>query len=177
MTYAELNLLANLGGVALVALMAVLLLIRRRPPPRARRSAVIVGYPADCYRDREAVRSAPLVALAATQARLLSMHEQIPAHTDLAIWLHAFLRELREVMDTAYRVATITAAYSLPGQLEYLIDQVQQIETQVAERVARQLLQRDGDAHDELLEGRLATLRMCLRELAVLPDPFSSILV
>ncbi|HJZ49303.1 MAG TPA: hypothetical protein VKE41_19135 [Roseiflexaceae bacterium] len=48
---------------------------------------------------------------------------------------------------------------------------MRQIETEIAEHVARRLLARDGDAHAELLDGRLATLRLCVRELAGAPDP------
>ena len=61
------------------------------------------------------------------------------------------------------------------AQLERLADEVRGIEAEVADHVTRRLLARDGDAHDELLDGRLATLRLCLRELAGLADTHSPI--
>ena len=76
------------------------------------------------------------------------------------------LDELRAIMDTAYRVTVITEIYGRPAQIDRLVAEVQQIEAEIAEHVARQLLARDGDAQAELLDGRLATLRMCVRELA-----------
>jgi hypothetical protein len=72
-------------------------------------------------------------------------------------------------MHTAYRVLAITHVYGRPAQFERLVAEVQQIETHVACHIADRLLSGDGDAHHELLDGRLATLRLCLRELASVP--------
>jgi len=166
----DLNLLLGLAGVMIVALGAVLLLLRLGSADEMKHNVLLLGYPPEHFPARDLARSAPLIALAATQARLASIYTQLPQQTDLAVWLRAFLNELREIMDTAYRVALITAVYGQPSQLDRLISEVQEIEAQVAEHVARQLLARDGDAQHELLDGRLATLRMCLRELATLTE-------
>jgi hypothetical protein len=85
--------------------------------------------------------------------------------SDLAIWLGPFLRELRQVMDTAYHAATITHAYGQSAAIERLATEIQQIEAQIAEHAVQLLLDRDGDAERELLDGRLAALRLCAREL------------
>jgi hypothetical protein len=80
-------------------------------------------------------------------------------------------------MDTAYRVALIAQIYEQPPALERLAAEVRQIEAEVAEHVTRRLLAQDADIQNELLEGRLATLRLCTRELANLANvqaPFSS---
>lgn len=69
-------------------------------------------------------------------------------------------------MDTAYRVAVIMRAYGQSAQLDKLVAEVQQLEQQLAEHVVERLLARDGDAQEELLNGRLAALRLCVRELA-----------
>ncbi|MFP4441281.1 MAG: hypothetical protein ACLFVO_28955 [Chloroflexaceae bacterium] len=53
-------------------------------------------------------------------------------------------------------MAVITRAYGQSAQLEQ----------QLAEHVVERLLARDGDAQEELLNGRLAALRLCVRELA-----------
>jgi len=71
-------------------------------------------------------------------------------------------------MDTAYRVALISQVYGQPEQLERLLDEVREIEAGVAEHVSRWMLAHDGAAQDELLAGRMATLRLCVRELASL---------
>lgn len=166
----DIRLLLGLGVVMIVALGAVRLLLRlgdRRSPAH---DPLLAGYPADLFPARELTRGAPLLALAATQSRLLSIYHQLPVQSDLAIWLRAFLYELREIMDTAYRASAITAVYGQPAALDRLIEEVQQIEVQVAERVAQRLLARDGDAQQELLDGRLATLRLCVRELALMPE-------
>lgn len=166
----DLELLVKLGLVIVVAVGAVLLLLQPRVNPDVRGQELVLGYPADLFPARGLTRTPPLVALAATQARLVSIYRQLPADSDLAIWLRAFLNELREIMDTAYRVTVITEVYGQPAQIERLIAEVEQIEQEVATHVAHRLLARDGDAQHELLDGRLAALRMCVRELACLPD-------
>ena len=163
---AQLDRLFSLGAVCLVALGAVLLLLRfsgRAGPGRGR---LLPGYPPDLFPAQHLTRSGTLAALAATQSRLTSIVRQVPPQSDLSIWLCAFLDELRAIMDTAYRVTVITEIYGQPAQLDRLVAEVQQIEAEIAEHVARRLLARDGDVHAELLDGRLATLRMCVRELA-----------
>jgi hypothetical protein len=101
---------------------------------------------------------------------LLTLAICLPPRSDQRIWLRAFLNELREIMDTAYRVALISQVYGQPEQLERLVDEVREIEAGVAEHVMRRMLAHDGDAHDELLAGRMATLRLCMRELASLAE-------
>ena len=163
---AQLDRLLGLGAVCLVALGAVLLLLRfsgRASPGRGRS---LLGYPPDLFPAQYLTRGGTLAALAATQSRLASIERQVPLQSDLSIWLCAFLNELRAIMDTAYRVTVITEIYGRPAQLDRLVAEVQQIEAEIVEHVARRLLARDGDAQAELLDGRLATLRMCVRELA-----------
>jgi hypothetical protein len=162
----QLDRLLGLGAVGLVALGAVWLLLRFSGRAAGQAGPLRVGYPPDSFPAQHLVRGGALAALAATQARLASIERQVPPQSDLSIWLRAFLYELREIMDTAYRVCVITEIYGRPAQLDRLVDEVRQIETEISEHVARRLLARDGDAQAELLDGRLATLRMCVRELA-----------
>ena len=163
---AELNRLIGLGIVCLVALGAVLLLLRFSGRAGLGRGRMILGYPPELFPAQHLARGGALAALAATQARLAAIQQQVPPQSDLAIWLGAFLNELRAIMDTAYRVTVITEIYGRPAQIDRLVAEVQQIESEIADHVARRLLARDGDAQAELLDGRLATLRMCVRELA-----------
>lgn len=157
--------LLQLGAVAVVAVGAVLLLLRLSARATATRGSMVQGYPPSLFPRQEIIRNGPLAALAATQTRLLAIYAQAPQQSDLAIWLGPFLRELREIMDTAYHTATITHAYGQPAAIERLATEVQQIEAQVAEHAVQLLLAHDGDAERELLDGRLAALRLCAREL------------
>ena len=162
----ELNHLLGLGAVSLVALGAVVLLLRcsgRAGPGPGR---LLLGYPPELFPAQHLTRGGALAALATTQSRLATIERQVPPQSDLSIWLCAFLQELRAIMDTAYRVTVITEIYGRPAQLDRLVAEVQQIEVEIVEHVSRRLLARDGDAQAELLDGRLATLRMCVRELA-----------
>ncbi len=166
MVPAQLDRLLGLGAVCLVALGAVLLLLRFSGRAAPGHSRLLLGYPPDLFPAQHLARGGALAALAATQSRLASIERQLPPQSDLSIWLCAFLYELRAIMDTAYRVTVITEIYGRPAQLDRLVAEMQQIEAEIAEHVARRLLARDGDAQAELLDGRLATLRMCVRELA-----------
>lgn len=170
MTPDDVTQLLGLGAVVLVTLGALWLLLRLPSGKNKDAGALVLGYPPDRFPARELTRSPALLALAATQSRLLSIYRQIPPQSDLAVWVRTFLNELREIMDTAYRVALVTELYGQPALLDRLIAEVQQIETQVAEQVAQRLLARDGDAQQELLDGRLAALRMCMRELALVSE-------
>jgi hypothetical protein len=160
----QLTTLLGLGTAALIGLVTVILLLRggRRP---AHRSGIVRGYPSEHFPARELTSQGPLAELAAIQERLLTIYDQTPAHSDLAVWLRTFLHELREIMDTAYRVGMIARLYGKPVQIERLVAEVRRIEAELAEHVVGRLLARDGDREQELLEGRLATLRMCVREL------------
>jgi hypothetical protein len=170
MTHADIVRLIGLGVVLVVAVGAVLLLLRLSEQ-RASPGAFVLGYPPDRFPAQALARSGSLAALAATQARLAALEARLPAQSDQRIWLRTFLGELREIMDTAYQVAVIAEVYGQMAQLERLADEVRQIEAAVAEHVTRWLLARDGDGHsDALLDGRLATLRLCVRELAGLAD-------
>jgi hypothetical protein len=164
MTY-DIERLLGLAVVVLVAVGAVLLLLRLSDRTARRRGGLLLGYPPDIFPEQEITGRGPLLALATTQARLASIYRQLPPQSDLSIWLRAFLNELREIMDTAYRVSVITQVYGQPAQLDSLIAEVQTIEKQVADHVVQRLLARESDAQQEWLEGRLAALRMCAREL------------
>jgi hypothetical protein len=160
--------IVKLGIVMLMAVSAVLLLLRLSDRGRAQRNAWLVGYPPDIFPAQALTQSGPLAALAATQCRLVSLYRQMPAQSDLTIWLGAFLRELRAIMDTAYRVAVVTQVYGQTPHLERLVAEVEAIELQIADHVTRQLLAQTDDIGREPLEGHLATLRLCVRELAPL---------
>lgn len=182
--------LAGLGVVALISLGALWLLLRIGGPARARPGELLAGYPADRFPDRAIAQLPALRELAATQARLLAIYDQLPPEGDLAIWLLTFLRELRAIMDTAYRAGLVAQLYGHgsmhhaeqrtpspePGQaapatlaapaLDALSAEVAAIERAVAAQIARRLLQRDADADRELLDARLAALRLCAQQLS-----------
>jgi hypothetical protein len=162
--------LLGLAVVVVVAVGAVVLLLRLSDRASQRRGGLLLGYPPDLFPEQDITRSGPLLALAATQARLASIYRQLAPHSDEAIWLRAFLNELREMMDTAYRVSVVTRMYGQPPQLERLMQEVQEIEKQVADHVVQRLLTRESDAHSERLDSRMAALRMCVRELATLAE-------
>jgi hypothetical protein len=164
--------LARLLGLAIVIGVAVgaVLLLLRLSERCERRGEMVRGYPPDLFPAQALTRGGPLAALAATQARLAALEARLPPRSDQRIWLRTFLGELREIMDTAYHVAVIAEVYGQMVQLERLAAEVRGIEAEIADHVTRRLLARDGDAHDELLDGRLATLRLCLRELESLAD-------
>jgi hypothetical protein len=164
-THMELARLLGLVIVIVVAVGAVLLLLRLSDRQN-RRGEMVLGYPPDLFRAQALARSGPLAALAATQTRLAALEAWLPPRSDQRIWLRTFLGELRQIMDTAYHVAAIAEVYGQIAQLERLADEVRGIEAEVADHVTRRLLARDADAHNELLDGRLATLRLCVRELA-----------
>jgi hypothetical protein len=163
---ADINHLLGLGAVCVVALGAVVFLLRFSGRAGPAHGQLLLGYPPELFPAQHLTRGGALAALVATQSRLALIKRQVPPQSDLSIWLAAFLHELRAIMDTAYRVTVITEVYGRPAQLDRLVAEVQQIETEIVEHVARRLLARDGDAQAELLDGRLATLRMCVRELA-----------
>lgn len=158
--------LAGLAIVIVVSVGAVLLLLRLSDRSSARRGALVRGYPPDLFPAQDVTSSGALQELAIIQARLLSVAEQLPPHSDMGIWLHAFLRELRQIMDTAYRVAVISRLYGQPARIGQLVEEVRQIEQEVVAHVVQRLLDGESDAQNELLEGRLAALRLCVRELA-----------
>jgi hypothetical protein len=145
--------LASLAAVAIVAIGGVLLLLRlggRQAPPA----------------ERELLALPALADLAAAQGRLLALQRALPPQSEEAVWLGTFLRELRPVMDTAYRVAMATRAYGSPAGLDALSAEVLRIEAEVAAQIARRLLGRVTDTDNDLLDARLAALRLCARELA-----------
>jgi hypothetical protein len=165
-THMELARLLGLGVVIAVAVGAVLLLLRLSE----RRGDLVLGYPPDLFPAQALTHGGPLAALAATQVRLAALEARLPLRSDQRIWLRTFLGELRQIMDAAYRAAAIAEVYRQTAPLEQLAAEVQRIESEVAAHVARRLLAHEADAYDELLDGRLATLRLCLHELASLAD-------
>jgi len=166
--------LLGLAVVIVVAVGAVWTLLRMTHHRAPEHDGLVLGYPPDQFPVQRVVRHPALRALAATQARLVSVYRQLPVSdrtvpvNDLAIWLRVFLAELRQMMDTAYRVAVITDAYGRSAHLDRLAAEVQQLETQIADDITQRLLGYDGGAHDEVLNRRLAMLRSCARELASL---------
>jgi len=161
--------LLGLAIIVVVALAGVALLLRGGRGA-GDHDPLLPGYPPARFPARHLTATDPLAALAATQARLLTMCRHMRTESDAAIWLRTFLHELREIMNTAYRVAVITEGYGRQAALDRLVAEVEQIERDIAEQISRRLLQRDEDAHAELLAGRLATLELCARELSLLAD-------
>src|SRR6476469_4866407 len=98
MTRDPLMVLLQLGAVTAVAVGVVLVLLRVSARSVALRGGIVPGYPPSLFPKQELVRSGPLAALVATQARLLAIYEQAPSQSDLAVWLHRFLLELRAIM-------------------------------------------------------------------------------
>lgn len=168
MGYNPLEHLLHLGIVVVVAVGGILFLLRMSGGRAGQKDAMVVGYPPDLFPEQHVLREGALVALATTQSRLVSIYRQLPVQSELAIWLRTFLLELREIMDAAYRAVVIMQVYGQPAHLERVVEEVQHIEMQVAEHVSRHLLAHDADAHNELLNGRLAALRLCVQELSVL---------
>lgn len=166
MAYDTVETLLGLGVVAALAVGSVLLLLRLGGRGSSRQGAFVVGYPSDLFPAHTLVQAGPLAVLATIQGRVLSIYRQIPPESETGLWLETFLLELREIMDTAYRVMVVTEVYGRPTQLDAVVAEVQQLEAQVAEHVTQRLLAREGDARDELLEARLETLRLCMEELA-----------
>jgi hypothetical protein len=126
----------------------------------------VEGYPPDRFANRELLTLAALVDLAAAQGRLLAMQRALPPQSDEAVWLATFLSELRPLMNTAYRVAAATRPYGTPAGLDALSAEVVRIESEVAAQIARRMLGWAADADHELLDGRLAALRLCASQLA-----------
>jgi hypothetical protein len=161
----ELTALLGLLAVALLAAGATAFMLRVGTQLTGQQRELVPGYPPALFPVRELTRSGPLAVLAETQGRLLSVYHQLPPSSDSAIWLRTFLIELRAIMDSAYQVSATTAAYSHLALLDLLVAEVTLIEEQVVREVANNLLHVEGDRSSELLAGRIATLRMCAREL------------
>lgn len=162
--------LLQLGIIIIVALGAVWLLLWLSDRARTKQEDLLIGYPPNRFPVQEVVRSGPLQTLVATQARLVSIYRQLPAESDLANWLRAFLYELREIMDTTYQIRVIMQMYGQPAQLDRLILEVEEIEAQVAEQVVHKLLTPETNTIDRraVLDSQLANLRSCVRELATM---------
>jgi len=157
------TILLSLGLTGAMALGVLWLMLRVQKGKGGREIAR--GYPADRFPVQELTRSGPLASLATTQARLLAVYAQLPAHSEGAVWLNSFLGELRQVMDVAYRAAGIAQLYGGSTQLERLAAEVQAVEAQLAERLVKRALRNDGDLDEADLDARLAVLRGCVREL------------
>lgn len=165
MLFDTLGKLAGLGLVAAVAVGALLWLLRLGGAPAPERPELTPGYPTERFPDRAVAADPALAGLVATQARLLAILAGLPPGSEPAVWLATFLRELRAIMDTAYRVAAVSRIYGTMPPLEALSAEVARIEADVAAQITRRLLDRDGDAQQELLDARLAALRLCARQL------------
>jgi hypothetical protein len=161
-----LSILLGLIVTAFVSGVGVVLLLRIGKPQLKPSLELVRGYPVEHFPDQQAVRSEPLLALVATQTRLLSVYAQLPRQSDLAVWVHAFLLELRQIMDSAYRVAGVAMLYDKIGQLDTVVREVQRIEAQLAEAAMQHLLDAQSDVDTERFETRLAVLRRCVKELA-----------
>jgi hypothetical protein len=157
--------LMGLGAVIAVGVGTVFVMLRFSGRGLTQRSGLVEGYPPARFPAQDVTRAGALADLAAAQKRLLTLYEQVPPQSDMAAWVYTFLQELREIMDSAYRVALIAQVYQRPASLEWLVAEVRQAEEQLADYVMERLLVQDGDAQRELLDIRLASLRTCVREL------------
>lgn len=157
----------ELAIVTAIAVATVYLLLRtgRRTRRAAGRADLALGYPVDHFPAHALTRSGPLAALASAQARLMAMYAQLPADSSLGLWLLAFLKELRDIMNTAYRVVAINAAYGPPPQLERLVGEVERTEREIAAHVTAHLLG-SGGGENGFLDEQVAMLRFCAQELA-----------
>jgi hypothetical protein len=151
--------------VSLVAVGAVLLLLRANTT-RPQLRDFILGYPANLFPAQELTRTGHLKSLAAVQARLLAVHAQLPRHSELAVWIWSFLRELRPIMDAAYKAANVAKLYNQSSALDHLVREVETIEQEIAERVVKRLLSNEADVDEDSLDAHLAVLRRYARELA-----------
>ncbi|NJM07580.1 hypothetical protein HC891_17430 [Candidatus Gracilibacteria bacterium] len=165
-THDSLSILFGLIVTALVSGMGVVVLLRIGPPQAKPTLDVVRGFPPERFPDRQLVQIAPLSALVATQARLISMYAQLPHESELAVWVRAFLLELRQIMDSAYRVASVAVLYDQTTQLDSVVSEVQRIEAQLAETAMQRMLNAQSDIDTERFETRLAVLRRCVKELA-----------
>lgn len=147
-----------------VAIAAVYLLLRASRHSRpATRSDLALGYPAEHFPAYALTRTGPLAALARVQARLVAIYAQLPPESAIAVWLLAFLKELREVMNGAYRVVAINAAYGPPPELQHLVVEVEKSEQQITAYVTSHLL--GGGGGEGFLDEQVAILRLCAQEL------------
>lgn len=158
--------LSGLGLVALVAMGVVALMLRLLD--HNSNSSTIEGYPPHLFSRQDLTRAGPLADLAATQRRLLKVYQQLPPRSEAAVWLAAFLGELRATMDSAYRVASVTAIYDNETPLARLVSEVRQFEHQLVDRVVQQMLSSGKDFDSEQLDARLATLRRYTQEMGAL---------
>jgi hypothetical protein len=143
-------LLAQLIVVALIAVGAIWLVFRGSPAAQQPPTETVRGYPPGRFPNQEIVRRQALALLVATQSRLLTVYERLPARSPLAGWLANFLHELRGLMDTAYQIAAVTEVYGSLPQLEELAQRVQEIEHGLANAIVRQLMHPDPDAVHQL---------------------------
>lgn len=157
----------SLVGLVIVILVAVavVVLMLRINTGRSQPRELTLGYPPDLFPKQDLTRSGPLKALAAVQARLLSVHAQLPRHSELAIWIWSFLRELRPIMDSAYKAASVAKLYSQQSPLDNLVREVEAIEKEIAERVVKRLLSSEADVDEDSLDAHLAVLRRYAREI------------
>jgi hypothetical protein len=154
--------------VSIVAVAGVLVVFRWSEQPSAHLQWQMPGYPPDRFPIRELVQDGPLAAFGATQMRLLAMYRQLPSEGDTTAWLRIFLCELRAIMDNAYYVAQLTDDYERSPIFDWLVVELQQIETEIAGQIAQYRLLQEGNIRHEILAGRLASLRMYARELTSL---------
>lgn len=152
--------------LTILILSLVAQFIFKRGRPGKQRHTFLVGYPPDLFPSQELTQSGPLADLAAAQGRLVSVYQNLPVQSTLTIWLRTFLIELRDMMDTAYRVMVITQTYGYPAQVECLVVAVQQMEYRIAFLATQRLLAHDASVQHERLNEQLATVRLCLRALS-----------
>lgn len=158
--------LIGLGVVALVAIGIVAFMLRMLDGRGT--SSAIEGYPPHLFPRQDLTRTGPLADLAATQRRLLEVYQQLTPRSEAAVWLAAFLGELRAMMDSAYRVASVTALYGDDSPLARVTTEVRQFERQLVDRVVQQMLHTGEGFDSEQLDMRLATLRRFTQEMGAL---------
>ncbi|NTU79580.1 MAG: hypothetical protein HGA45_09280 [Chloroflexales bacterium] len=160
--------LLTLAGLALVAAFAggIVWLMLRQGKALGRHDGLIAGYPPDRFPLRDLATLPALAALAGSQGRLLHVYAQLPARSEAAVWLRAYLSELRAIMDTAYKVAGIAALYGDTAALERVAAEVAESESYIAHEAMQHMLRGDAALDGAVLDDRLAVLRRFAHELA-----------
>ncbi|RRR67480.1 MAG: hypothetical protein EI684_18835 [Candidatus Viridilinea halotolerans] len=130
-----------------------------------RRQPFVIGYPPTLFPNRQLVALPALVALAASQARLLQVYTKLTPRSPAAIWLHAYLTELRGIMDGAYQAAEVALIYKNTEIIDRIAAEVATSERTIAQESMRHILHNEREFDYVALEGRLAALQRFAQEL------------
>ncbi|PDW01517.1 hypothetical protein [Candidatus Viridilinea mediisalina] len=155
----------GLVAVTIFAGIFVFVLLRYGTSPE-RRHSFILGYPPTLFPNQQLVALPALIALAASQARLMQVYAKLQPRSTAQVWLHAYLTELRGIMDAAYKAAEVALIYEHTELLDRIATEVATSERSIAQEAMRHLLHNERDLDLMALDVRLATLQRFARELA-----------